>query len=325
MGKSRLVDNIVGEIEDLSAVFAQHHGKPFLPFYEITVSVSNIINWIVFGKRFRHDDANFKGLLTNMRKSIELCEATGIAGFIPILTKLPLPVWRKLQSHGRKSAGFLEGRIKEVLEDEQSKEGCFVQLYTDEMKRREQGRSSVKVQRHDAMEDNTSSGGCSGRPTFNEDDFRRTIGDLFGAGTDTTATTLHWAILYLVLYPDIQGKIHAELDAAVGAGRMPTLNDRKAIPYTEAVLLEIQRAATIVPFGAPHSNKSDAKLFDFDIPAGTLIMQNIWAVHHDPEVWTNPDDFMPERFLNNSGDEIVQRDELIPFSIGNYTSLRFSP
>ena len=122
--------------------------------------------------------------------------------------------------------------------------------------------------------------------------------DLFGAGTDTTATTLAWAILYMIVYPDVQRKIHEELDKAIGRKRMPTLDDRKAIPYTEAVLLEVQRKATIVPLGVPHSATKDSKLYGYDIPAGTLLMSNIWAVHHDPKIWNKPDEFIPERFLN---------------------------
>ena len=144
----------------------------------------------------------------------------------------------------------------------------------------------------------------------------KTHGDLFVAGTDTTATTLKWAILYLMLHPDIQRKIHEELDMVIGRERMPTLEDRKVLPYTEAVLLEIQRIATIVPLSVPHSTAYDTKLAGYDIPAGTFILSNLWAVHHDPKVWKDPEEFKPERFLNEDGTAVVQREELIPFSIG---------
>ena len=109
MGKSRLVENITAEIDNLCDAFASQHGGPFSPFYDITVPVSNVISWIVFGKRFHRDDPTYKGFVKIVREGIEICETTGIVGFIPILEYLPLPVWRKLAGNDIKGRELLQG------------------------------------------------------------------------------------------------------------------------------------------------------------------------------------------------------------------------
>lgn len=317
MGKSRLVENISDEIETLCDVFIRYEGKPFNPAHDITVSVSNIISWIVFGKRFKHDDTSFKRFLEIIHEGIEICESTGAAGFIPMLQYLPLPVWKKLASNDREWKEFDAAMIAESLQRPASEEPCFVQMYNEEMKRMEQ-RAKASAAGSKASDGTDGVSASEETVIFNEEDMRQTLGDLFAAGTDTTATTLKWAILYLILHPDVQCKIHEELDNVFGRNRKPSLEDRKYIPYTEAVLLEVQRKATIVPLGVPHASSWDTKLNGHHIPAKTLILPNIWAVHHDPKIWKNPDEFQPERFLDDKGTTVLQREELIPFCIGKY-------
>ncbi len=141
--------------------------------------------------------------------------------------------------------------------------------------------------------------------------------NLFVAGIETSSTTIRWTLLYMMAYPDIQGKVQQELDTVIGRNRMPEWNDRLELPYTEAVLREIQRIRTIAPLGFPHEVSKDTKLNGYDIPKGSLVFSNIWAAHNDPDVWSEPDQFKPERFLDENG-KLRHREELIPFSIGWY-------
>merc|ERR1711936_136773 len=76
-----------------------------------------------------------------------------------------------------------------------------------------------------------------------------TLTDLFLAGSETTSTTLTWAILYMVRNPNVQQKVHQEIDSAVGKFKLPSLTDKPNLPYTEAVLMEIQRCANMIPTG----------------------------------------------------------------------------
>jgi len=140
--------------------------------------------------------------------------------------------------------------------------------------------------------------------------------NLFKAGIETGSTTLSWALLYMATWPEIQEKVQKELDDVIGRERMPSYADKSRLPYTEAVVLEIHRYASIVALSIPHSPKFDTKLFGFNIPKGTTVLENIWAVHHDPKLWGDPEIFRPERFLNANG-QVQKPEYLIPFSVGS--------
>ena len=119
-------------------------------------------------------------------------------------------------------------------------------------------------------------------------------------------------------YPDIQQKIQQEIDSVVGRDRFPKLSDAPQLPYTEAVLLEIQRIASVVQLGIIHRAADTANIKGFYVLKGEYLISNLWAVHHDAHIWGDPSEFRPSRFLDQSG-EVLQREELIPFSIGAYT------
>ncbi|XP_072042831.1 cytochrome P450 2U1-like [Amphiura filiformis] len=150
---------------------------------------------------------------------------------------------------------------------------------------------------------------------FDHEDLIRCLGDLFAAGTETSATTTKWALLYMMLDPNIQLRVQQELDQVVGKNRMISLKDRPNLPYTEATIMEAQRMSSILPLSVPRATNVDTKLNGYDIPRGTIVMPNIWAIHHDSTIWNKPAEFRPERFLDEQGC-IVRRDELVPFSIG---------
>ena len=143
----------------------------------------------------------------------------------------------------------------------------------------------------------------------------RVSGDLYGAGTETTANTLIWSIVYMLNYPDVLHKVQAEIDEVLGTRKIPCMSDKHNMPYVEATIMEIQRAADIVPLGVPHSVMEDVELRGYTIPKGTTVMSNLYAVHRDERIWDEPDVFKPSRFLDEEG-RVLRREELIPFSVG---------
>ncbi|XP_072038456.1 cytochrome P450 2J4-like isoform X1 [Amphiura filiformis] len=172
----------------------------------------------------------------------------------------------------------------------------------------------------------TDDSGCTPPDTndrvnfIHENSLTSTAIGLYLAGTETSATTIRWALLYMMTLPEIQAKVQQELDSVVGRSRMPKWADRLILPYTEAVLLEIQRIRTVVPLGVPHVAAKDNKIGGYDVPKGSLIVSNLWAVHNDPDIWTEPDQFRPERFLDEDG-KLRHREEFIPFSAGHRVCL----
>ena len=150
--------------------------------------------------------------------------------------------------------------------------------------------------------------------SFSDPQIVQIIGDLFTAGTETTATTLKWALVYMLNHPDIQEKVHNEIFDVIGLERPPTMRDKPNLPYTEACVLETQRMA----LGVPHANTEDIIFRGYHIPKGTTIMSNLYSVHRNPSVWDKPYEFNPERFLDEDG-TVHRREQIIPFSMGRFS------
>jgi cytochrome P450 family 2 subfamily U polypeptide 1 len=122
----------------------------------------------------------------------------------------------------------------------------------------------------------------------------------------------------MTLNPDIQKTVQTEIDDVMHNHEQPRMQHRSQLPFTEACLNEIQRLGDIVPLGVPHATTEDVNFMGFHLPKNTMIMPNMYSVHHDPKYWPNPDKFDPGRFLDDDG-KVIKRDELIPFSIGIIT------
>ena len=144
--------------------------------------------------------------------------------------------------------------------------------------------------------------------------------DLFIAGAETTSTTLKWCILYMTMWPKCQEKVQMKLDRVAGrpdGGKLVGLSERSNLPYLEAVLMETQRLGSIVPLSIFHKTTKDTTLRGYEIPKGTGIVVNLWALHHDGSYRKNPFEFDPSRFLDADGKIFKDSSrQYIPFSAG---------
>ncbi|XP_073442755.1 cytochrome P450 2D14-like isoform X3 [Dendrobates tinctorius] len=156
--------------------------------------------------------------------------------------------------------------------------------------------------------------------SFNEANLLLTTYDLFIAGSETTGVTLRWAVLFMILYPDVQSKVQEEIDRVIGRERKPTMGDVLQMPYTNAVIHEMQRYGDIVPLSLPHMTYRDMEIKGFIIPKGTTIITNLSSVLKDHEVWEKPLQFYPKHFLDENG-KFVKREAFIPFSAGRRVCL----
>ncbi|XP_069890674.1 cytochrome P450 2C5-like isoform X4 [Dipodomys merriami] len=139
--------------------------------------------------------------------------------------------------------------------------------------------------------------------------------DLFGAGTETTSTTLRYSLLLLLKHPQVTAKVKEEIDHVIGRHHSPCMQDRSQMPYTDAVLHEIQRYIDLLPMNLPHAVTRDIKFSDYIIPKGTSILTSLTSVLHDPKEFPNPDKFDPGHFLDESGN-FKKSNYFMPFSAG---------
>ncbi|KAH6910660.1 cytochrome P450 [Coprinopsis sp. MPI-PUGE-AT-0042] len=130
-----------------------------------------------------------------------------------------------------------------------------------------------------------------------EFDIKWSSASLYSGGADTTVSSLHALFLALQLFPEAQAKAQAEIDAVIGAGRLPGFADRDSLPYVNAFALELLRWHSVTPTGVPHRVTEDDVHNGYLIPKGSLVIPNVWYLLHDPRVYHDPQQFKPERFL----------------------------
>uniref|UniRef100_A0ABM5F8V9 Cytochrome P450 2K6-like n=1 Tax=Pogona vitticeps TaxID=103695 RepID=A0ABM5F8V9_9SAUR len=149
---------------------------------------------------------------------------------------------------------------------------------------------------------------------FHKENLKSLMVDLFSAGMETTSSTLCWGILLMMKYPEIQKKVQAEIDDIVGPAQ-PMTEHRIRMPYTDAVVHEVQRFRDIVPTNLPRTTTVDVTLKGYFIPKGTHVVPLLTSVLHDESQWEKPHEFYPEHFLDSAG-KFVKRDAFMPFSAG---------
>ncbi|XP_044025020.1 cytochrome P450 2K1-like isoform X2 [Siniperca chuatsi] len=149
---------------------------------------------------------------------------------------------------------------------------------------------------------------------FHNENLTITVMNLFVAGTDTTAATLRWGLLLMAKYPKIQDQVQEELSRVIGS-RQVQVEDRKNLPFTDAVIHETQRLANIIPMALPHKTSQDVVFQGHFIKKGTTVYPLLTSVLYDESEWERPHTFYPAHFLDKDG-KFVTRDAFMPFSAG---------
>ncbi|GFP93254.1 cytochrome p450 98a2 [Phtheirospermum japonicum] len=151
---------------------------------------------------------------------------------------------------------------------------------------------------------------------LSEDTIIGLLWDMITAGMDTTAISVEWAMAELIKNPRVQKKAQDELDRVIGHERVMTELDFSNLPYLQCVAKEALRLHPPTPLMLPHRANANVKIGGYDIPKGSNVHVNVWAVARDPEVWNNPSEFRPERFLEEDVDMKGHDYRLLPFGAG---------
>ncbi|KAI0772313.1 cytochrome P450 [Trametes elegans] len=123
--------------------------------------------------------------------------------------------------------------------------------------------------------------------------------------------------LAMLMYPEIQRKAQAEVDKVIGRDRLPDFDDEASLPYVSAMVKEVLRWRPITPLAVPHRLTTDDVYNGYHLPAGSIVVGNSWAILHDPVTFPNPEEFIPERFINPDGSLNDTRDvEAAAFGFG---------
>ncbi|XP_047333566.1 geraniol 8-hydroxylase-like [Impatiens glandulifera] len=150
----------------------------------------------------------------------------------------------------------------------------------------------------------------------NNDELNKEIIEFFIAGTDTTSSTLEWAMTELFRHPTSMENAKNELKRVVGLGKQVEESDIDRLPYLGAVLKETIRMHPPAPFLVPRQVYTEVNLCSYTIPKGAQVLVNVWAIGRDPDIWESPMEFKRERFIDSKIDIRGQDFELIPFGAG---------
>ncbi|XP_069347014.1 cytochrome P450 2D19-like isoform X3 [Eulemur rufifrons] len=275
--------------------------RPFSPNALLNKAVGNVIASLTYGRRFEYDDRTFLRLMELAMESLK--EDSGllreVLNSVPVLLRIPgLP--GKVFSAQKGFMALLDELVTEhrMTRDPAQPPRDLTDAFLAEVEK------------------------AKGNPdsSFNDENLRMVVSDLFSAGMVTTSTTLAWALLLMILHPDVQRRVQQEIDEVIGKVRQPEIGDQAHMPFTTAVIHEVQRFADIIPLGVPHMTSRDIKVQGFLIPKGTTLFTNLSSVLKDEAVWEKPFRFHPEHFLDAQG-RFVKPEAFMPFSAGRRTCL----
>ncbi|XP_034628383.1 cytochrome P450 2U1 isoform X1 [Trachemys scripta elegans] len=266
LGKHSLEPKIIEELKYVKEEMLRYGKDPFNPFPIISNSVSNVICSMAFGRRFDYEDIEFKTMLSLMSRALEISVNSHVflVNICPWLYYLPFGPFRELRQIEFDVTAFLKKIIaqhRDTLDRENPRD--FIDMYL--------------LQVEEERKSNSES-------SFNEDYLFFIIGDLFIAGTDTTTNTLLWCLLYMSLHPEVQEKVHAEIEVVTGHDRAPSLTDKAHMPFTEATIMEVQRMTVVVPLSVPRMASATAVLQGHGEMSYILLLDST-TVYVEEESW----------------------------------------
>nr|QLC36630.1 cytochrome P450 2K4-like [Kryptolebias hermaphroditus] len=312
MGKKRSEDIIVEECQYVINEFEQLEGKASDNTKFFNYAATNIVSVLMFGKRFDYKDQVFRAMVERDNELIRLLGTASISVYncFPWLGPF-LKDWRDYIKHvkaSREDVKQIIADLKETLDPEVCR--CFVDAFLIR-----------KKQLEDSESENSH---------FNDDNLLYSVINLIEAGNDTTANTLKWSLLYMAKYPHVQDRVQEELSRVVGSRQVQS-EDRKNLPYTDAVIHETQRFADLVPLALPHTTCQDVTLQGYFIKKvnrslqsffffGTTVFPLLTSVLYDESEWESPHSFNPSHFLDDEG-KFIRRDAFMPFSAGTLQTI----
>ncbi|CAK7300342.1 Cytochrome P450 2F2 [Vulpes lagopus] len=296
LGTRTIEERILEEAACLLGEFQATTGAPFDPRRLLGNAVSNVICSVVFGNRYGYEDPEFQRLLDLFNDNFRIMSSRWgemYNVFPSLLDWLPGPHHRIFQNFTELRV-FISEQIQRHQQTRQpGKPRDFIDCFLDQMDKEQNDPESH----------------------FQKETLVMTTHNLFFGGTETTSTTLRYGLLILLKYPEVAAKVQAELDAVVGRSRTPRLGDRERLPYTNAVLHEIQRFISVLPLGLPRALTRDTHLYGYFLPKGTFVIPLLVSSHRDPTQFKDPDCFNPTNFLDDKG-EFQTNDAFMPFAPG---------
>nr|XP_033813062.1 cytochrome P450 2F2-like [Geotrypetes seraphini] len=296
VGKRSIEERIQEEVQFLIKELRKTNQLPFDPTIIICRSVSNVICSVLFANRFDYEDKNFQTIVSTTNENFKIMSSswgTLYNIYSEIMDYLPGP-HKKLFSNYEMLRVILQDAIKahqETLDPNCPRD--YIDVFLIKMEQEKNNPTS-----HYFIES-----------------LIMTMQNLIYGGTDTVTTFLRYSLLVLMKFPEVAKKVQDEINQVIGQNRPPDTEDRKKMPYTDAVIQELQRFTDIGPLSLPHLVMQDTQLQGYKIPQGLPVIPVISSVHYDPAQYEKPEVFNPANFLDQNGC-VKKTDAVMVFSAG---------
>ncbi|XP_052196538.1 cytochrome P450 71AU50-like [Diospyros lotus] len=261
----------------------------------VSSTTADISCRMVIGKKYEEEELNReKGLIAVVKEGMKLGAIPNIGDYYPYVGKLDLQgLTRRMKAVSQVFDRLLENIINEHVQDTgrgQNKD--FLDILLAFM---ESEQADFRIDRRHV---------------------KAVILDMLIGSMDTSATAVEWILSELLRHPRVMKKVQDELQQLVGMERMVEESDIDKLDYLDMVVKEALRLHPIVPLMVPHEATQDCVVSGYHIPRKTRLTINVWAIGRDPNAWTDPEKFLPERFEGSNIDLRGQDFQLLPFGAG---------
>uniref|UniRef100_A0A8W4FFT3 unspecific monooxygenase n=1 Tax=Sus scrofa TaxID=9823 RepID=A0A8W4FFT3_PIG len=332
MGKRSIEERIQEEACCLVEELRKTNASPCDPTFLLGCAPCNVICSIIFHNRFDYTDPNFLTLLEKFNENFKIMSTP----WMQVCSNFPALIDYLPGSHNKvlKNSAYVKSYILEKVKEHQASLDVndprdFIDCFLIKM---EQKHSHIYTYAFFSLyylpsfdqhfrclcvhgSELSTMEKHNHQMAFTFENLIATISDLFEAGTETTSTTLRYGLLLMLKHPDVTAKVQKEIDSVIERHRSPCMQDRIHMPYTDAVVHEIQRYIDLVPIGLPHTVTRDIKFRNYLIPKGTTVLTSLTSVLNDDQEFPNPEVFDPGHFLDESGN-FKKSDCFMPFSTG---------
>ncbi|CAH0555175.1 unnamed protein product [Brassicogethes aeneus] len=289
-----IMENVLDFINHIKEMGLEVYIEPLEPLRH---NIGSIMNQIVFGHSWSREDETWNWLQNLQEEGIKLIGVAGPLNFLPFLRYIPMfkrtmdfLISGKLKTH-KLYQDLIKKQCENIISEDYNN---LIQAFIIEKEKRKDTKDIEKF--------------------YNDQQFYHLLADIFGAGLDTTLTTLRWYLLFMATNPQHQDILRQQIEEEVG-NRLVKLSDIHSLPWLEASIAETQRIRSVVPLGIPHGTQEEFKIGKYKIPKQTMIVPLQWAVHMNEEVYENPNEFNPKRFLSKQG-QFIKNPNFIPFQTG---------
>ncbi|XP_030830212.1 steroid 17-alpha-hydroxylase/17,20 lyase-like [Strongylocentrotus purpuratus] len=294
-------EKILQEANNLVNHFEAQNEKPFDPQCDLHIASLNILCNFVFGERYEHDHPEMREILDFSAEISKLLSPMHPVNAMPWLRHFPNKWFASLFKAKNQRDRIL---MKKYVEHVVTYKAGRVRDMLD----------GLLAETTEAVAENNKQAVALLTPEH----IIINMWLIFFAGSDTVTNTLQWSLLYMAVFPKKQAKAQEELERIIGQSKRLSLEHKSQLPYLQAVINEVLRYSSLTILGVPHAAARDTEINGYFIPKGTSVMANFWSVHHNEDAWDQPEEFLPERFLNDQGNlkEPSQLPHFMPFSVG---------